>query len=43
MLTNRSDEKKFYRSVDTFESANLRERKMQFLYSQGMKVLYGSK
>lgn len=34
MLTNRSDEK-VYRSVDTFESANLQERKMQFLYNQG--------
>jgi elongation factor P len=33
MLTNRSDEK-VYRSVDTFESANLQERKMQFLYNQ---------
>jgi elongation factor P len=33
MLTNRADEK-VYRSVDTFESANLMERKMQFLYNQ---------
>jgi len=33
MLTNRADEK-VYRSVDTFESANLQERKMQFLYNQ---------
>jgi elongation factor P len=33
MLTNKSDEK-VYRSVDTFESANLQERKMQFLYNQ---------
>jgi len=33
MLTNRADEK-VYRSVDTFESADLQERKMQFLYNQ---------
>jgi elongation factor P len=33
MLTNRADEK-VYRSVDTFDSANLQERKMQYLYNQ---------
>jgi elongation factor P len=33
MLTDRADEK-VYRSVDTFESANLQERKMQYLYNQ---------
>ena len=29
-----------YRSVDTFEPANLQERKMQFLYSQGEEFCF---
>jgi elongation factor P len=39
MLTNRADEK-VYRSVDTFESANLMERKMQFLYNQENEYVF---
>ena len=29
-----------YRSVDTFESANLEERKMQYLYNQGDEFFF---